>query len=349
MNYFFKKEEKMNITKSILLSFALILLVPHISFTEVKPRYVIKLAAIAPEGTQWSDVGLEFGNFVFQNTGGEVKVVWYLGGVMGDEPDVIRKIKLGQLHGGVFTAVGLEKIVPEIRVLTLPNLFRNYEEVDYVLQKLTPTLKKLFDERGFVLFGWVEVGFAYFFSTKYIMTIEDLRKTKIWTWSGYPLIEAVAKIMEYGTTVPLGFPDVLMGLKTGLIETFFSPLYAAVATQWYQYAKYINIAPVAYTPGGALLDKKTFNSIPGNFQKIYMEAAEQTIAKCSDIIRKEHMKALEGMKKRGIQVLDPPPEVRLQNERKAIEVYSKIGEQFYPKWLFDEVMNLLEEYRSQHK
>jgi TRAP-type C4-dicarboxylate transport system substrate-binding protein len=339
----------MNITKSVLSFFVLILLLTAISTAEEKPEYVIKLAAIAPEGTQWSDVGKEFADMVYKNTGGQVRVVFYLGGVMGDEPDVIRKIKLGQLQGGIFTAVGLEKIVPEIRVLTLPNLFRNYEEVDYVLQKLTPTFKKLFDERGFVLFGWVEVGFAYFFSTKYIMTMEDLRKTKIWTWSGYPLIEAVAKIMEYGTTVPLGFPDVLMGLKTGLIETFFSPLYAAVATQWYQYAKYINLAPVAYTPGGALLDKKTFKSLPDDFQKVYIDTAEQTIAKCSDIIRKEHMNALEGMKKRGIQVLDPPPEVRLENEKKAIEIYAKVGEQFYPKWLFDNVMDLLTEYRSKQK
>ncbi len=337
----------MNITKCFLsLMLSLFVFISKSPAGETKPDYIIKLAAIAPEGTQWSDVGKEFADIVYKETGGKVKVVFYLGGVMGDEPDVIRKIKLGQLQGGIFTAVGLEKIVPEIRVLTLPNLFRSYDEVDFVLEKLTPKFKELFDERGFVLFGWVEVGFAYFFSTKYIMTMEDLRKTKIWTWSGYPLIEAVAKIMDYGTTVPLGFPDVLMGLKTGLIETFFSPLYAAVATQWYQYAKYINIAPVAYTPGGALLDKKTFTSMSRDFQKVYIETANQTIAKCSDIIRKEHMNALEGMKKRGIQVLDPPFDVRLENEKKANEIYSKIGEQFYPKWLFDEVMNLLNEYRS---
>lgn len=339
----------MYITKSVLLFFVLILLLSPFSTAGEKPKYVVKLAAIAPEGTQWSDVGKEFADAVYKNTGEQVRVVFYLGGVMGDEPDVIRKIKLGQLQGGIFTAVGLEKIVPEIRVLTLPNLFRSYDEVDFVIEKLTPKFKELFDERGFVLFGWVEVGFAYFFSTKYIMTMDDLRKTKIWTWSGYPLIEAVAKIMEYGTTVPLGFPDVLMGLKTGLIETFFSPLYAAVATQWYQYAKYINIAPVAYTPGGALLDKKTFTSMPKDFQKVYVETANQTIAKCSDIIRKEHINALEGMKKRGIQVLDPPPDVRLENEKKATEIYSKIGEQFYPKWLFDNVMDLLTEYRSRQK
>ncbi len=340
----------MNITKSLLISSVLFFIsIIKLPAEETEPKYIIKLAAIALEGTQWSDMGKEFADLVYKNPSGQVKVVFYLGEVMGDEPDVIRKITLGQLQGGVFTAVGLEKIVPEIRVLTLPNLFRSYDEVDFVLEKLTPKFKRLFEERGFILFGWVEVGFAYFFSTKYIMTMEDLRKTKIWTWSGYPLIEAVAKIMEYGTTVSLGFPDVLMGLKTGLIETFFSPLYAAVATQWYQYARYINIAPVAYTPGGALLDKKTFKSMPENFQKVYIDAANLTIARCSDIIRKEHINALEGMKKRGIQVLDPPPEVRLENEKKAIEIYSKIGEQFYPKWLFDEVMILLDDYRSGQK
>lgn len=342
----------MNITKSyvgLILISIMFSLFSNARGDDKKPAFLIKLAAIAPEGTQWSDVGKEFADIVYNNTNKNVKILFYLGGVMGDEPDVIRKIKLGQIQGGIFTAVGLEKIVPEIRVLTLPNLFRNYEEVDYVLEKMTPKFKQLFDERGFLLFGWVEVGFAYFLSTKYIMTMDDLKKTKIWTWSGYPLVEAVAKIMDYGTTVPLGFPDVLMGLKTGLIDTVFSPLYAAVATQWYRYTKYINLAPIAYTPGGALLLKKTFLSMPEEYRRVYEDAAERTIAKCSDIIRKEHMNALEGMKKRGIQVLDPPPEVRLENEKKAQEIYEKLGDQFYPKWIYDEVMKLLREYRERQK
>jgi len=338
----------MKATKCQVLLFILFpfILQPKIHGENASPEFNIKLAAIAPEGTQWSDVGKEFADMVYRETNGKVRVVLYLGGVMGDEPDVIRKIKLGQLQGGIFTAVGLEKIAPEIRVLTLPNLFRNYEEVDYVLEKLTPDFKKLFEDRGFIFFGWVEVGFAYFFSTKYIMTTDDLKKTKIWTWSGYPMVEAVAKIMDYGTTVPLAFPDVLMGLKTGLIETFFSPLYAAVATQWYQYAKYLNIAPVAYSPGGALLDKKTFSSLPTEFQKIYVDAANKTISRCTDIIRQEHINALEGMKKRGIEVLDPPQEIRLENEKKAMEIYSKLGDKFYPEWIFKKITGLLEEKRK---
>ena len=111
-----------------------------------KAEYVIKLCAIAPEGTSWTEIGHQFADYIYEKSGGRLKVVWYMGGVMGDEPVAVKKIRLGQLHGGVFTATGMAKIVPEIRVLFVPNLFLNYDEADFVLGKMTSAFSQMFKE-----------------------------------------------------------------------------------------------------------------------------------------------------------------------------------------------------------
>ncbi|UCD84123.1 MAG: TRAP transporter substrate-binding protein DctP [Deltaproteobacteria bacterium] len=309
-------------------------------------EYVVKLSAIAPEGTSWSDIGHQFADYVFEKSGGRLKVIWYLGGAMGDEPAAVRKLRLGQLQGGVFTVVGMAKILPEIRILIMPYLFKNYDEVDYVLGKMTPVFSQMFDEKGYKLFGWVEVGLAYFFSKKPILTLGDIRETKVWNWAGDSLETEIIEAMGYKNIIQLELFDVLMGLQTGLIETFFCPYYACLALQWYQYANYINGVPLAYTPGGILVNKKFYDSLPRDLRDIFTEASYKYFPKLIPMIRQDHEKALEGFIKHGIKVIEPTPETEKQNEIEAQEIYKRLGEKHFPQWLLTGVMNARNMFRA---
>ena len=92
----------------------------------------IKFATVAPEGSTYLKVLREYADEVEKLTNGEVTFKIYPSQVQGDEKDVLRKIRVGQLHSAGFTGVGLGEILPEIRILELPMLYRNYEEVDYI-------------------------------------------------------------------------------------------------------------------------------------------------------------------------------------------------------------------------
>lgn len=311
-----------------------------------KAEYVLKLCAIAPEGTSWSDIAHQFADYIYEKSGGRLKVVWYLGGAMGDEPIALKKIRLGQLHGGVFTIVGMAKIVPEIRVLALPTLFKNYDEVDYVLEKMTPAFSKMFEKKGFKLLAWVEIGFAYFFSKKPIRTLDDTKETKAWYWAGDPFVKDVFELRGFKSIVPLELFEVLTGLQTGLIETFFAPYYACLALQWYPYAKYVNTAPIAYTPGGVLVTKRFFNGLPQDLREILLDADKKYFPKLTPIIRRDHEKALEGFIKHGIKVLKPTPEIEEQNEREAREIYEKLGDKYFPKWLLAGILSERAKFRA---
>ncbi len=340
--------------KKILLSLIILLLTCNLAWAQKKPlrqaqkkpEFVMKLCAIAPKGTSWTEVGHQFADYIYEKSGGRLKVVWYLGGVMGDEPVAIKKIRLGQLQGGVFTLVGMAKIVPEMRVFALPNLFKNYDEVDYIFEKMTPALSGMFEERGFKLFGWVEIGFAYFFSKKPIHTLDDIKKTKVWYWAGEPLQKELLEVQGYDNIIALELFEVLMGLQTGLIDTFYAPHYACLALQWYQYAKYVNTAPFAYTPGGVLVTKKFFDGLPPALRDIFMDASNKYFPRLTPIIRRDNEKALEGFIKQGIKVLKPTPEIEEQNERQARELYEKLGDKYYPKWLLAGILSARARFRA---
>ena len=98
-------------------------------------QYTIKFATLAPEGSTWLKVMRDFDKAVRGDSGGRLGFKLYPGGVAGDEKDVIRKIRLGQYNGGGFTGIGIGEIAKKIRILDAPLLFRNYDEVDFIIQK----------------------------------------------------------------------------------------------------------------------------------------------------------------------------------------------------------------------
>jgi len=141
--------------------------------------FEIKLSVLAPEGSTWVKEMEAMNQELQAQSGGKLALKIYAGGVSGDEKDVLRKMRIGQVHAAAFTGVGLGSIVPSVRVLELPMLFHNYQEVDYVKSKLQPDFEKQFDTAGFVLLGWAEAGCVTICSNKPIANQEDMKGVKM--------------------------------------------------------------------------------------------------------------------------------------------------------------------------
>src|SRR6185369_3099257 len=101
----------------------------------------LKLATLAPEGSPWHDLLVDIGQGWRTASSGQVTVRIYAGGVAGDEADMIRKMRIGQLQLAALTGVGLSEIAPEIQALQMPMMFDSYAELDYVRDRLAPTLE----------------------------------------------------------------------------------------------------------------------------------------------------------------------------------------------------------------
>ena len=95
------------INMSIIFRIFLIISLSHEVYAK---KIIIKMATLAPEGTEWHGLLVEMGQEWNKATNGQVKLRIYPGGVVGDERDMIRKIRIGQIHGAAVTTEGMTEI-----------------------------------------------------------------------------------------------------------------------------------------------------------------------------------------------------------------------------------------------
>ncbi len=308
----------------------------------------IKFATVAPEGSTWINMMKEYDRVVQERTGGEIKFKIYAGARRGDEKDVIRKISLGQLHAGGFSGFGLGMVNPEARVMDLPFLFRSYEEVDYVLEKIYADLESSFEKSGYVLLGWAEVGFIYIFSTKPIREIEDIKKSKMWVWEGDKLVEVTFK--EFGVSpIPLPLQEVFPSLQTGLIDSYYNSPLAAIQLQWSTKTKYMTQVPLADASGALLISKKVFDKLSPEHQVILKSEGQRHMRKLVEITRGDNVEAIKALQKRGIEVVEFAEKDRKGFEGKGVIVREKLAGELFSKEILDKVLGALKEYRKKKK
>lgn len=308
-------------------------------------KYKIKLGTIAPGNSSWGDSANQTARDIEEKTNGQVKVVWYFGAVMGDEPDMIRKIHLGQLQGGVFTLLGAGKIAPELKVFALPFLFNGYEEADYVLNKMGVTIDKIFAEKGFVNLGLVDIGFARTFSKIPVKNEADFGKIKAWSWAGEQMVDETYKMMGVKNFTPLPLTEVLTSLQTGMVNSVFGTCYSTVGLQWHTQVKYMTRFKAAFSPGAILVDKKVFDALSPEYQQIFRETCQKHIPELRNMIRSDEERSCEGLRKYGLIEYDIDPDYMKKIRSDSIVLYEKFADQFYPRWLLTEVLNILQQYR----
>ena len=305
----------------------------------------IKLSILAPEGSTWMNIMNEFNQELEKETKGQVKFKIYAGGVSGDELDVIRKIRIGQVHAGGFTGMGLGQVVSAVRVLELPFIFKNYEEVDHVTSNLKSYFEAEFEKKGFIFLGWAEAGFVNVFSTSPVTMLSDIKKIKMWAWEGDPLVKALADAYKL-VPVSLSITDVLTSLQTGLIDSFYAPPLAAIALQWFTKVKYMTEPPMANATGAMIMSKKQFNKLSADSQRILKEVAIKYSKKVIQATRQDNAKSYEVLKKNGIQFVEISKKDLEDMTKTSEKVRQALVGKLYSKDLVDRVMNLIQEYRT---
>jgi TRAP-type C4-dicarboxylate transport system substrate-binding protein len=290
----------------------------------------------------------EYDAAVRKESGGRLGFKIYAGGVQGDEKSVLRKIRVGQLHSGGFTGVGIGEIAPKVRILDSPFLVRSEGEIDKLYQEFGKEFEQAFEEGGYVLLGWAEVGFVHVFTSAPIRRSEDLRGIKMWTWEGDPIAETAFRALGINP-IPLSFVDVMTSLQTGLIDAFYTTPYAAIALQWYARVKYMVDAPLADAAGAVLISKKFYDQLPKDLQEILLRNGRLYISKLTQASRKENKEAFNELKKRGITILTA-------NEN-DLQEYIEVGNRsrrmligkLYSEELLDRVEKAVADYRRSHR
>lgn len=264
----------------------------------------MKIATVAPDGTAWMREMRAGADQVKKDTDGRVEIKYYPGGVMGDEPTVLRKIRIGQLQGGAFTGGELSQVDKDAQVYSLPFLFKTQDEVDKVRAQLDPLLKQSFDKAGFDVAGISGGGFAYLMSVKDIRDKDDLKAAKVWVPQGDRVAEAGFKAGGV-TPIPLPLADVYTSLQTGLIDTVANTPAGAIAFQWHTKVRHMVDLPITYVVGILVIDKKAFDALSPTDQKAVNDDLGAAFARLEKINRDDNAQALAALQKQGVAVFKP--------------------------------------------
>lgn len=302
---------------------------------------VLKIAALAPEGTNWAKTLKEFSKEVKEKTSGKVKIKIYYGGVAGDEPDVLRKIRVGQMHGGVFTGRTLGDISGEARVLEIPfNFYSKREKGLKALTEMTPYLNQSIEKAGFVNLGFYEIGQVYVVSTKKVSSLAEMRGIKIWSWEGDKVVEAMVESLEL-VSVPLALPDVLSSLSTGMIDAAYAPPLGILALQWQSQIKYLVDFPTAYSIGALLIGQKGLKKLSKDQQKIVKELGAKYVKKANTYAIEDNEKGLKTLKDQGVQFISFDE----KDTARAEEIRAKVISKLKGKVFSEKTLKKLEQYR----
>jgi TRAP-type C4-dicarboxylate transport system substrate-binding protein len=277
----------------------------------VSAQQVIKIATVAPEGSAWMRELRAAGTEVQTGSQGRVQVKFYPGGVMGSDQVVLRKMKLGQLQGGMLTSSELATTYPDAPIYSLPFLFDSWEQVDKVRPKVDPLLAKGFEGRGLHLLGASSIGFAYIMSTKPLHSRADMDRVKLWIPQNDVIAERTFKMAGI-STIPLPLSDVFTSLQTGLVDTVANTPSGAVALQWHGKVRSMINLPLTFVVGFVVLDGKTWQQLGAADQVVVGKAFAGAAARMDAGIKHDDAAALDAMKKQGLVLtnLDPAEAAR---------------------------------------
>ena len=307
----------------------------------------IKIATLAPEGSSWLKTFHSIDAEVRAKTDKQVGFKFYPGGVLGDEKDMLRKMYIGQINGAALTSAGLSAIYSEMDVFQIPFLFKSYHEVDHILEEMTAFFQKGLEENGYILLGWSEGGFVRLMSTVPVATLDDLRKAKVWTWEGSPMTKAIFDQANV-SAIPLSVPDVLVGLETGLVDVVYAPPSGAISLQWFTKIKYMTDVKLIYLIGGLVMQKKVFNKISPDHQKILLETCRRHMNELKATVRKENEEAIQVMVKYGVKIITPSASQVAEFIKVSNQAMQRLEGESFSKKIRDEVTAKIEAYRKKN-
>jgi TRAP-type C4-dicarboxylate transport system substrate-binding protein len=306
---------------------------------------LVKVGTLVPDGSSWHVILKEMGEKWKQAPGGGAQLRLYAGGVLGDEPAMVQKMRVGAIQGGVFTVVGLAQIDPSVYCLTVPLMYRSYEELDYVREKMQPVLEERFRQKGFELLNWGDGGWISFFSKEPILLPDDLKRRKFFIWAGDNKAADLWKSAGY-SPVPLASTDILPGLQTGLINTFSVTPLTALSFQWFALAPHMTDLKWAPLIGGTVLTKKVWDQVPEASRPALRQAAEEAEQRMKTDVRSADDKAVGIMKEKGLTVHPVSAEQHAQWQKSFEDVYPRLVETVVPKDMFQEAMKHRDAYRA---
>lgn len=306
---------------------------------------VIKMASLVPDGSVWDLVLEEQAEAWERDSDGRLDVRLYPGGVAGDDPAVVRKMRIGQFQAAALTFQGLMEIDEGFRVFSLPVFYESTEELLYVLDQLEPLLTERLEEKGFVLLNWGYAGWARFYSKRPIRVPADLRSQKIFLWGGE---ETTMRIYRANGLQPVGVSgtDVTLALQTGMIECLATPPLVALTLQWFRQAPYQFDEPLAPLVGATVMTQRAWDGISEADRQAMLRASAVAESRYLEEVPGQETQAISEMEARGLVRTTMAPGSEDDWNALARGLAREYRETMVPAEVYDAAVRARDEFRA---
>lgn len=340
------KEVMYRFFKVRFIKLGLALLVLGMVLKPLQAETMLKIATLAPDSTGWMQTMREGADAIEQQTQGRVKIKFYPGGVMGNDKVVLRKIHIGQLHGGALMSGSLAQVYPDAQLYSLPFLFRNIDELNYVRKHMDAVLEEGLEQKGLVSLGISNGGFAYVASTAPATDLKEIRQQKVWLPQGDIVGATMFKAADI-SPVPLPISDVYTALQTGLLDTIVSNPSSIIAFQWHTKVQYITDTPIIFLVGMMVVDKKAFANLSEDDQHTVHTVMQEKFAKLDELNQQDNEAARRVLRDNGIKFLASSQEEQTSWSNIAASTWNELLEKgAYTSRNFGLLRKYLDTYRN---
>ncbi|MDH5528078.1 MAG: TRAP transporter substrate-binding protein DctP [Nitrospirota bacterium] len=331
-------------------AFAVLLLTAGMVLSTVSPGWslTIKLSTLAPEGSPWHQIIRDMADEWEEISEGRVKIRIYAGGVAGDEHDMVRKMRVGQLQAAVISGEGMSGVVPDVQVLQLPMLLQSNAELDYVRDRIAPQLEAAFEAKGFKILNWGDAGWVRLFADHQVTDSSQRGDLKLFSWNGDPAFIDAWKSAGF-QPVPMQATELHPALSSGLVNSFITTPLAALSFQWFGQAKHM--LDIRWLPlvGSTVIHSRAWDKIPDDLKPKLAESARRSGDRLRRETRELDDKAISVMQEYGLQVHSVTDVQRRQWEGVARDARPLLVGPIVPPGIAAEATKLRDEFRASQK
>ncbi len=293
----------------------------------------IKLGTLAPAGSAWHEALKELAARWEEASGGQVKLRIYAGGAQGDEGDMVRKLRIGQLQAAAISNVGMHDVVREPQAFSTPLLFKDDAEMECAFGRVKDRVESAFLRRDVVVLQWSRIGTAAFFCNAPFQTVNDVARAKTFAWEGDPGMVKVWRTAGFHPVV-LSATDLVPAFTTGMIDCVSNvPLYM-LTSRAFERARYMLDLPLGFVLGATIVRKDAWERIAPELRGRLLQISREVGEKVDAEIRHLNADAVDEMKRRGLAVVP----VDREQWRPVLErSWTVIRGEVVPPDFFDEV------------
>lgn len=295
----------------------------------------LRIATLAPNGSSWMKVFNAWNRSVQKQTNSTLRLRFYAGGSQGDERDFVRKMRAGQVDGASVTTLGLSQLVRPVLVLTVPGVFTEYSELDKVRDALSDRFEAMFEQEGYKILAWGDVGKTRLFSTERIERPSEIKKRRPWAWKDDVIFTEFLKVVG-ANPVRLGMPEVYPGLQTRMIDTVPASALAALSMQWHTRLKYVSARNSGIIVGATVLRLDKLDALSDEHRKVLLDTSRRVEQALKKSIRRDDANAYDAMLKRGMIAVDADGH-ETEWDDVSRQVRERLAGRVYPQSLLEAV------------